>query len=100
MSVFYAEGAVLISTHAVYIGKDVILTSYQKDDKVNEEHVDSTVVEDVRVSGDLAVARGTDTGVTTPRGGGTPDRYIVKWLMAFARQPDGTWKCIDEMWRD
>lgn len=101
MSVFYAEDSVLMSPAApARVGKEAILLSYQKDDKLNDEHVDSSVVEDVRVSGDLAVARGRDTGKTTPRNGGNPVGYDLKWLMGFARQPDGTWKCIDEMWND
>ena len=56
------------------IGREAVLASYRKDDEVNIEHVDSSVVEDVCVDGDLAVARGTDTGATTPRRGGGPDK--------------------------
>ena len=57
-------------------------------------------VEDVRVSGNLAVVQGTDTGTTTPKSGGEPIPFDLKWLIAFERQSDGTWKCIFEMWND
>jgi len=54
----------------------------------------------VRVSGDLAVVRGTDTGTTAPKSGGEPVKYNLKWLTVLERQPDGTWKWIYEMWND
>ena len=100
MSVFYAENSMLMSPNASSQGKEAILRGFRKDDELNEEHVDSSVVEDVRVSGDLGVARGKDTGTTTPRNGGKPEQYDLKWLIAFERQSDGSWKCIYEMWND
>lgn len=81
-------------------GKEAILLWYQKASELTDEHVDSSVVEDVRVSGNLAVARGIDTGTTTLRSGGKPVKFDLKWLIAFERQPDGTWKCLYEMWND
>jgi ketosteroid isomerase-like protein len=101
MSAFYAENAILMSPNVpMRKGKEAILAAYLEDDKRNDEHIETSVVEDVHVSGNLAVARGEDTGTTTPRSGGEPVPYSLKWLMAFARQGDGTWKCIDEMWND
>ncbi|MDH4198259.1 MAG: DUF4440 domain-containing protein [Candidatus Aminicenantes bacterium] len=101
MSLFYAENSVLMSPNEpVRKGKEAILLGYQKASELNDEHVDGTVVEDVRVSGDLAVVRGIDTGTTTPRSGGEPVKYNLKWLIVFERQSDGTWKCIYEMWND
>jgi uncharacterized protein (TIGR02246 family) len=100
-SMFYAEDAVLMSPdRPPHNGRAAILRSFQTDAKANDEHVDSSVAEDVRVSGDLAVARGTDTGTTTPKSTGKPERYSLSWVMAFERQPDGTWKCIYEIWND
>ncbi len=101
MSVFYTEDGVLMAPGVpAIIGKDALLRSYLRDDKLNIEHVETSVVEDIRVSGDLAVARGRDTGATTPRSGGKPIPYDLKWLMAFVRQPDGAWKCVWEMWNE
>ncbi|HSA78513.1 MAG TPA: hypothetical protein VLG72_06615 [Nitrospirota bacterium] len=52
------------------------------------------------MSGNTAIAWGMDTGTTTPRSGGAPVLYSLKWLMVFERQSDGTWKCLYEMWND
>jgi ketosteroid isomerase-like protein len=99
MAVFYTEDAVLMAPEAPAVkGKDALLRGYRKDDEVNIEYVETSVVEDVRVSGDLAVARGRDTGTTTARKGGKPFPYDLKWVMAFERQADRTWKCCYEIW--
>jgi ketosteroid isomerase-like protein len=80
--------------------KEAILLMYQEDYELNIEHVDTSVAEDVRVSGNTAVAWGMDTGTTTARSGGAPVPYSLKWLMVFERQSDGAWKCLYEMWND
>jgi ketosteroid isomerase-like protein len=100
MSEFYAENPIVMAPDSpAHEGKEAVLrVVYMKDDELNIEHVDSSVLKDVRVSGNLAVAWGRDTGTTTPRTGGKPSPYDLKWLMAFERQPDGTWKCLYEMW--
>jgi ketosteroid isomerase-like protein len=101
MSIFYAENSVLMSPNvSIRKGKEAILLGYQKARESDDEQVDSSVVEDVRVSGDLAVARGIDTGTSTPRSGGKPVNFNLKWLIVFERQSDGTWKCIYEIWND
>jgi len=101
MSIFYAENPILMTPNVpVRKGKDAILLSYQKGSELNIEHVDSSIAEDVRVSGNIAVAWGIDTGTTTPRSGGEPVKYSLKWLMVFERQSGGTWKCIYEIWND
>ena len=101
LSVFYAQNAMLMTPNApVRRTKEAILLSYEKESGLNGEHVDASVAEDVRVCADLALAWVTDTGTTTPRGGGDPVKFSVKWLMAFERQADGSWKCLYEMWND
>ncbi len=101
VSSFYAENAILIAPGAsIRKGKEAILLGYQKDDGLNKEHVDRSVAEEVRVSGDMAAAWGIDTGTSTRRSGGKPVKYHVNWLMVFDRQPDGAWKCRYEMWND
>ena len=100
-SAFYAENAILMNPNApAHKTKEDILLSYQKLSELNIEHVETSVVEDLRVCGDWAFGRGTDTGTTTPRSGGAPVPYSVKWLMVFERQSDGNWKCLYEMWND
>jgi len=101
MSIFYAENSVqLPPNESIRKGKEAILLGYQKDRELNIEHCDTSVVEDVRVSGELAVVHGRDAGTTTPRSGGESVKYSLKWLTVLERQPDGTWKWIFEMWND
>jgi uncharacterized protein (TIGR02246 family) len=101
ISVFYADKAVVMNPNApARRTKEAILLMYQADYELNIEHVDTSVAEDVRVSGNTAVAWGMDTGTTTPRSGGDPVPYSLKWLMVFERQSDGAWKCLYEMWND
>jgi ketosteroid isomerase-like protein len=101
MSNFYAESPMLMAPNApIRKGKEAILLSYQKGSELNIEHVDGSIAEDVRVSGNIAVAWGMDTGTTTPRSGGESVKYSLKWLMVFERQSGGTWKCLYEIWND
>jgi len=101
MAIFYTDDAVLMAPNApAHRGKEAILLSYRKDDELNVERVETSVVEDVQVSGDLAVARGRDTGTTTARKGGKPVPYDLKWVLVFERQGDRTWKCVTEIWCD
>jgi ketosteroid isomerase-like protein len=101
MAVFYANNAIVMPPNAPACRtKEAILRMYQTDAELNIEHVDTSVAEDVRVSGNTAVAWGMDTGTTTPRSGGAPVPYSLKWLMGFERQSDGAWKCLYEMWND
>jgi len=56
------------------------------------------VPHDIRVSGDLAVARGVQTGTATPRAGGPATAIQVKWVAVYARQADGSWRCAYDIW--
>jgi uncharacterized protein (TIGR02246 family) len=50
-------------------------------------------VEDVRITGDLAVARGTWTMKATPKAQGESGfSDSGSWIVVFARQNDGSWK--------
>lgn len=100
-SVFYADNAVLMTPNApARRTREAILLSYRQDAERNIEHVDGSIPEEIRVTGNLAVAWGTDTGTTTPRNGGEPEPYSLKWLMVFEHQSDGVWKCLYEMWNE
>jgi uncharacterized protein (TIGR02246 family) len=48
--------------------------------------------EEVKVSGDLAFARGTYSAMLTPKGGGEPEKVEGKFLSILERQEGGTWK--------
>ena len=96
VSFYYAEDAVTMpDNEPILEGREAILSGFKKDNEMNDSsQVDSSITEDVRVSGDLAMVRGVDIGINTPKGGGEPIKYNQKWVGIFERQPDGTWKCI------
>lgn len=101
VSKFYTEDAALMSPKKpIHMGKAAILDAYKAARAADEEHCDSCVVEDIRVSSDLAVARGADIGTTRPRSGGQTVSYNLKWLIVLERQPDGRWKWIYEIWNE
>lgn len=90
---FATDKTIWADNHApVIVGREAILKSHQS--FFNESKPDlSTPVEDVRVVGDLAVARGTFTNTVTEKAQGvTPTTYRGSWTFAFARQNDGSWK--------
>jgi len=101
VSFYYAEDAVVMPPNQPILeGREAILANFKKSREQFDEHCDSSVTEDVLVYGDLAVARGTDTGTNTPKVGGEPIKYNIKWVIAFERQSDGTWKFVYEIWND
>jgi ketosteroid isomerase-like protein len=101
MSIFYTDDSIQMPPNAsASKGKDAILLGYQEYRKLNKDHWDSSVVQDVRVSDNLGVAWGIDTGTTTPRSGGEAVKFDLKWLTVLERQSDGTWKWIYEIWND
>ncbi len=73
------------------VGKEAVRASFQEyfSQFSNEIRV---VTDDVRVSGDLAVAKGTYDNKATLKAGGYPIRDKGKWVAALQRQPDGSWK--------
>jgi len=74
-------------------GKDAIRASCRRYfDEFRDEN--RSLVEDVRVSGDLAVARGTQETKSRLKAGGYSVRDKSKWITAFQRQPDGSWKAF------
>jgi uncharacterized protein (TIGR02246 family) len=95
---YYTADAVRMEPYQPAIGgKDAIRTSLQK---YFDQYADEgrTAVEDVRVSGDLAIARGTAEGKSSLKVGGYPAPYKVKWVTTYQRQPDGSWKSFWDIW--
>jgi uncharacterized protein (TIGR02246 family) len=92
VSDFYTPDAIRMGPNeSALVGKDAIRASLQKIfDQYTLEGRD--VAEDVRVSGDLAVARGTYEGKSGLKAGGYSIQEKGKWVTAFQRQPDGSWK--------
>jgi ketosteroid isomerase-like protein len=55
-------------------------------------------VQEIRISGNLAVARGTQETKTIPKTGGDSIQDNAKWLTVFQRQPDGSWEILWEIY--
>lgn len=95
----YADGAVQLPPNGpIRVGKEAIHSALRMDfDQYIHEAAD--VAEDVRVAGDLAFARGIYTTKMTPK---VPGAAIVdgkgKWLTAYRRQADGSWKIVVDIW--
>jgi uncharacterized protein (TIGR02246 family) len=79
------------------IGINAMRLSCKKDfEQFKEEN--RTRMEDVRVSGNLAVARGTQEASTAPKRGGNSVRDKEKWIVVYQRQTDRSWKILWEIY--
>lgn len=95
---YYAEDIVdMTDNQPIIKGREAMLAQYKKGREESDQKCDSSVAEDVRISGDLAFVRGNDTYTNTPKDGGESVNEDLKWVGIFERQLDGTWKCICEI---
>lgn len=53
---------------------------------------------DVVVVGDWAIDRYTGLLTITPKGGGAANEERVKGIHIFRRQPDGSWRIVQDVW--
>ena len=91
--IYTADAIRMDPNQPALVGKDAIRASLQKYfDQFSEEG--RNVAEDVRVSGDLAVARGTFEGKENLKAGGYSAQFKGKWIAAYQRQADGSWKAF------
>lgn len=94
VSGFYtAAAAKMDPNQPALVGQEAIRAASQK---YFDQYADEgrSILEDVRVSGDLAVAKGIYEGRTTPKTGGSAVPLKDKFLTAFQRQADGSWKAF------
>ena len=92
-SMYTVDAITMGPNQPALVGKDAIRASCQKYfDQFSDEN--RSLVEDVRVSGDLAVARGTQETKSSLRAGGYSVQDKAKWVNALLRQPDGSWKAF------
>ena len=61
---------------------------------------DVYTVQDVKVSGDLAVAHVTLSAVITIKSSGETTKTNGNWILVFSKQSDGSWKIIYSIWSD
>jgi uncharacterized protein (TIGR02246 family) len=96
-SIYTADAVTMGPNQPAVVGRDAIRASCRKYfDQFSEEN--RSRVEDVRISGDLAVARGTQETDTSAKAGGYSVHDKAKWVTAFQRQPDGSWKVFWEIY--
>jgi ketosteroid isomerase-like protein len=99
---YYAADAVALPPNQPQVsGKEAIAA----EDKALFDRYSSTElsgpVEEVLSSGDLAVARGAYTWKGTPKASGLSEvTEQGKWIGAFHRQSDGSWKCSQLIWNN
>ncbi len=99
LSLYLADAVAMPPNKPATVGRDAMRPHCKKYFAQVRETLHS-VVEGVRVSGDLAVAWGKQEGTTTPKAGGASEQYKQKWMSAYLRQPDGSWKVLWEIYND
>jgi len=94
----YTDDAVRIPPNEpALIGKEAIRGNFQQSfDQFTEES--DSVVENVKIGGDLAFVRGTWTDILTPKAGGESLNLNGSFVAINQKQPDGSWKTICEIW--
>jgi len=91
LALYSDKGAHLVPNQPASIGKSAIRTLWEE--RFAQSVYESTqTVEEVRVSGDLAVSRTNIKGTTTPKDGSEPNAFNLKALIIYERQSDGSWK--------
>lgn len=53
---------------------------------------------DAKASGPLVIARGVYEQTATPKAEGETSHDVGKWVAAYERQGDGSWKCLYDIW--
>jgi proline iminopeptidase len=98
LALLYTADAIAMGPNApAQVGRDAIRASCRKYFSQFRE-VNRSRVEDVRISGYLAVARGTQVSTTSPKAGGKTVQNRDKWITVYQRQPDGSWKILWEIY--
>jgi ketosteroid isomerase-like protein len=99
-STYYSDDAIRFQPNGLPVKGKTEIVKFTKDGFANYTQTNFELpVDEVLVSGDLAVARGTGTGTSTPAASGLrPSSDPGKWVGVYKRQPDGTWKCAFDIW--
>ncbi len=97
MSLYSDDAISMDPDEPAHVGYQAIRAKFERDLEKNAYEIVSTL-DDVVVSGEYAVIRGSDKDTLSPKGGGEPSNLTSKWMTLTKRQPDGTWKILWEMW--
>jgi uncharacterized protein (TIGR02246 family) len=79
------------------IGKKALRASWDQFLSENT-HTLKTSVEDIKISGDLAIVRIKELNSTIPKDGSETITFNGKRLLIYRRGVDGAWKMILEIW--
>jgi ketosteroid isomerase-like protein len=91
---FYAADAIRMDPNQpASAGTDAIRATLEKSYAQSTESV-RNVIDDVRVAGSYAVAKGTFEGTSTPKAGGTAVPVKGKFVTLYERQGTGPWKAV------
>lgn len=95
---FYAEGAVLIDPTGERV-TDRAAVRQRYEGLFRTERAELVAhIDDLAVSGDLAIVRGRNTGRFVSRATGTARAVDDVYLMGLCRQADGQWRITHLMW--
>ncbi len=96
-SLYTADAIAMAPNQPAGVGRDAMRDANRKYfDQFSDEN--RSVVDGVRISGDLAVARGTQETRTTVKASGHSFQDKSKWISAYQRQTDGSWKAFWEIY--
>jgi len=88
----YLDDALRMDAEGILEGQTAIRDSMKDFHDKNKLTSCNNVVEDIKVSGDLGVIRGSFTGSYIPKEGGVPVNLKGPWIAVYERQQDGSWK--------
>jgi ketosteroid isomerase-like protein len=93
-SQFYAANGVRMDPNQpASAGTEAIRAALEKSYAQSSESI-RNVIDDVRVVGGFAAAKGTFEGTSTPKAGGTGVPVKGKFVTLYEKQADGSWKAV------
>ena len=93
-SEFYAtDGIRMDPNQPASAGTAAIRATLEKSNAQSTDNV-RNVIDDVRVAGAFAVAKGTFEGTSTPKAGGAAVPVKGKFVTLYERQANGSWKAV------
>ena len=100
MSIYGDEAVRIPPNEPPSVGKEAIQKSAQQMFDGMSPQEEKDVVEDVQVSGNLAVAHVKWSSLITPKDGGAPSNVNGNWILVFKRESGNLWKIIYSIWND
>jgi uncharacterized protein (TIGR02246 family) len=99
LSRLYAVDAALVLREQVYLGRDAI-EAFHKENFAKVVATCEFAIEGVSSTSRLGAVWGEDDCTGTPRAGGVPFKWRVRWLTVFQQQPDGAWLIVRDSGED